>query len=50
MRRSAGAELSFDLVLAGVAPTTIAAGVAFRHDPAGAREGAAAFVRIGRAF
>ena len=50
MRRSAGAELSLDFVLAGALPTTVATGVAIRHDPVNARSRPAVFVRIGRAF
>lgn len=50
LRRSVGAELSFDIVLGGALPTTFTTGVAVRHDPTGAREGAAGYVRIGRAF
>src|SRR5688500_11894260 len=33
VRRSAGAELSFDIVLGGALPATVTTGVAFRHDP-----------------
>lgn len=49
-RRSLGGELSFDLVFLGSFPATVAAGAAWRHDPGGAREGAALFMRVGRAF
>jgi len=50
LRRSLGGELSFDVVLGGTFPVTLAAGAAWRHDPNGARDGAAVFVRLGRAF
>lgn len=50
LRRSAGAELSFDIVLGGALPATVTTGVAFRHDPTRVTAGAAAFFRIGRAF
>jgi outer membrane protein assembly factor BamA len=50
VRRALGAELSFDVVLGGTLPVTVATGAAWRHDPTGAREGAAVFARLGRAF
>jgi hypothetical protein len=50
LRRSLGGELSFDVVLGGTFPVTLTTGAAWRHDPGGAREGAAVFARIGRAF
>jgi hypothetical protein len=50
VRRSVGGELSFDLVLGGALPTTVAAGVALRKDPVAGRDGATGFIRIGRAF
>ena len=50
VRRSVGAELSFDTVLGWYVPMTIATGVAWRHDPSGRQTGAAFFARIGRAF
>lgn len=49
-RRSIGGELSLDLVLGGLAPVTLAGGVAWRHDPAGRATGTAFFARVGRAF
>lgn len=50
MRRSFGAELSFDIVIGGALPTTFAAGVALRDAPSGEPSGAAGFFRVGRAF
>lgn len=50
VRRSAGAELSFDTVLVSWLPITITTGAAWRHDPVRARDAAAVFARIGRAF
>ena len=50
VRRSLGAELSFDVVLGGAVPMTVATGAAWRHDPSRVREGGAVFVRLGRAF
>jgi hypothetical protein len=50
LRRSLGGELAFDVVLGGTVPVTLATGAAWRHDPSGARDGAAVFARIGRAF
>jgi Tol biopolymer transport system component len=50
LRRSAGLELSSDLVLGHYAPVTVASGVAFRDDPAGLQSGATAFLRVGTAF
>jgi hypothetical protein len=50
LRRALGGELSFDVVLGGTFPVTLATGAAWRHDPSGARDGAAVFARIGRAF
>jgi hypothetical protein len=50
IRRSVGGEISFDVVFLGSFPATIATGAAWRHDPSGAREGAALFMRVGRAF
>jgi outer membrane protein assembly factor BamA len=49
LRRSLGAELSFDTVLGSTLGLTITTGAAWRHDGAGGR-GVAAFGRIGRAF
>lgn len=49
-RRSAGVEISSDLVVGHYLPLTVSTGVAWRHDPAGARGGAAWFARVGRAF
>ena len=50
LRRSLGAELSFDVVLGGAVPMTLATGAAWRHDPSRMREGGSVFVRVGRAF
>ena len=50
VRRSFGAELSFDVVLGGAVPMTVAAGAAWRDDPSRIREGGSVFVRLGRAF
>ncbi|MDQ3487155.1 MAG: hypothetical protein M3468_05390 [Acidobacteriota bacterium] len=50
IRRSLGGELSFDVVLGGAVPLTIATGAAWRHDPRALREGSSFFVRLGRAF
>lgn len=50
VRRSFGAEVSFDVVLGGAFGFTAATGAAWRHDPRGVHEGAAGFVRLGRAF
>jgi Tol biopolymer transport system component len=50
MRRSVGAELSFDIVLGNALPTTFATGIAIRHDPVNTRDRVAAFFRVGRAF
>lgn len=50
VRRSVGGEISFDVVFLGSFPATIATGAAWRHDPSGMREGAALFMRVGRAF
>jgi hypothetical protein len=50
LRRSFGAELSFDVALGGALPLTFATGVAWRYDPQRVREGGSAFVRLGRAF
>jgi hypothetical protein len=50
VRRSLGGEVSFDLVFFGSFPATVATGAAWRHDPGGRREGAALFMRVGRAF
>ncbi len=50
IRRSVGGELSFDVVLGGAVPLTLATGAAWRHDPRALREGGAFFVRFGRAF
>ena len=50
VRRSFGAELSFDVVLGGAVPMTVAAGAAWRDDPSRMREGGSVFVRLGRAF
>jgi hypothetical protein len=50
VRRSAGVELSSDLVLGHYAPVTLASGLAIRGDPSGLHRGATAFVRIGTAF
>ena len=49
-RTTAGGELSADVVLGFWLPVTVASGVAWRHDPTNAVNGAAAFFRIGRAF
>ena len=49
LHRSAGAELSFDTVLASSLPLTITGGVAWRHDGTRSR-GLVAFGRVGRAF
>ncbi len=50
LRRSIGAELSTDTLLADVFPLTITGGAAWRHDPTGRSAGWAAFARVGRAF
>lgn len=49
-RVSGGVELSADFVLGHSLPLTVASGLAFRRDPAGAQEGPAAFWRLGVAF
>ncbi len=49
VHRSAGAELSFDTVLASSLALTVTGGVAWRHDGARGR-GVVAFGRVGRAF
>ena len=50
VRRSAGAELSFDIVLGGALPLTLSTGAAWRMDPLRNRDGAVLFARVGRAF
>jgi hypothetical protein len=50
LRRSIGAEVSFDTVLADSFPLTLAAGVAWRGDRATEPGRVVAFGRIGRAF
>jgi hypothetical protein len=51
LRRSFGAELSFDAVLGYSLPIVLTTGGAWRHDPVlSDNAGWAAFVRIGRAF
>jgi outer membrane protein assembly factor BamA len=50
LRRSYGAELSFDTVVVNAFPFTLTAGSAWRHDPAGDHRGWVAFGRVGRAF
>ena len=50
VRRSAGAELSFDFVVGWSLPVTVSTGVAWRHDPVTPRRAAVAFARVGRAF
>ena len=50
IRRSLGAELSFDVVLGYELPLTIAAGAAWRTGGPGERRGVAGFARVGRAF
>jgi hypothetical protein len=50
LRRSAGGELSFDVVLGSAVPLTIATGAAWRHDPGRSQHGGAFFIRLGRAF
>lgn len=50
LRRSFGAELSFDVVLGYALPFTFTTGAAWRDDGAARRRDATAFARIGRAF
>lgn len=50
VRRSIGAELSFDAVFGGAVSVTLATGAAWRYDPQRLREGGSMFVRLGRAF
>ncbi|HVL69654.1 MAG TPA: hypothetical protein VM364_20515 [Vicinamibacterales bacterium] len=50
LRRSAGAEMAFDVVLGGTLPVTLVSGAAWRHDPSATRRGVVAFARVGRAF
>ena len=50
LRRSFGAELSFDVVLGYAFPITFTTGAAWRDDGAARRRDATAFARIGRAF
>ena len=50
VRHALGGELSVDMVFGGSFPVTVAAGGAWRHDPAGVARGGAAFLRLGRAF
>jgi hypothetical protein len=49
-RKGIGAELSLDAVLGYAMPVTFTTGLAWRDDPVGARQGAAVFGRMGRAF
>ena len=49
-RASFGGELSADLVVGYAIPITVTAGAAWRDDPSGQSNGAALFVRLGRAF
>jgi hypothetical protein len=50
LRRSFGAEISFDIVAGYTLPFTLTTGAAWRDDPVEPRRGAVAFARIGRAF
>ena len=50
VRVSAGVELSADVVVGYVLPLTVAAGAAWRYDPARASRGPAVFARVGHAF
>jgi hypothetical protein len=50
LRKSVGAELSFDTVVGYTLPVTLTAGAAWRDDPEGRGRGYAVFGRIGRAF
>ncbi len=50
IRTSIGVELSLDTFIGYTLPLTFAGGLAWRHDPAAARHGAAVFGRVGRAF
>ena len=50
LRRSAGAEISFDIVAGYALPLTFTAGAAWRDNGAAGRRDVTAFARIGRAF
>ncbi len=50
LRRSLGAELSFDAVVLYAVPVTVATGAAWRDGGSGAARGWAVFARLGRAF
>jgi hypothetical protein len=50
VRRSLGAEISFDVVAGYTLPFTLTTGAAWRDDPVVQRRDVVGFARIGRAF